>query len=420
MKKLFFLIISLSIVLLHSEDVSAQTWELRGSLRSWIRGFTHSPNEIDLMESRLKLELISGMGENSAFFVRSFLSHDGRSDDEVKLDLKQAYIDYYCDWVTFRFGKQLMTWGKADEINPTDVLNPQDLANILEDKIIRKIGLFALKANWYIVGFDLETIWKPQFEAMKLPQPGSKWNFLTKQEMSEMPSPTYPSDDLDNTEWGLRLSKTISMFDFSMSFYDGLESIYTPEMIYNMQTGTMRINRLLFHRVRMLGADFAGSVKSIGIWGEGAYFITRDEDGIDPIIKNPHIQFVVGSDYTFHNGLKVNVQFLQEIITKIADDAERDKEEKITSKLGVGLPLQQALTTRIALPFGSGDAHSIELFCIYDLKDEGYLAGPRIRYSPEDAVVIEVSASIFNGKSSSMFGKFSENDAVSIKCTYSF
>ncbi len=420
MKKLFLLIVTLSIALLYSEGLSAQTWELRGSLRGWIRGFTHSPNEIDLMESRLKLELISGMGENSAFFVRSYLSHDGRADDEVKLDLKQAYIDYYTGWTAFRFGKQLMTWGKADEINPTDVLNPQDLSNILEDKIIRKIGLFALKANWYIAGFDLETIWKPQFEAMKLPQPGSKWNFLIEQEISDMHSPTYPSDDLDNTEWGLRLSKTISMFDFSLSFYDGLENIHTPEMILNQQTGTMIVNRLLFHRVRMIGADFAGSVKSIGIWGEGAYFITRDEDGIDQYIKNPYIKFVLGSDYMFHNGLKVNVQFMQEIITKIDDEAERDKEEDIISKLGVGFPLQQALTTRIALPFGSGDAHSIELFCIYDLKDEGYLAGPKIRYSPEDAVVIEVSASIFNGESSSMFGRFSENDVVGIKCTYSF
>ena len=420
MKKLFLLIVTLSIALLHSEGLSAQTWELRGSLRGWIRGFTHSPNEIDLIESRLKLELISGMGENSTFFVRSFLSHDGRAGDEVKLDLKQAYIDYYTGWTAFRFGKQLMTWGKADEINPTDVLNPQDLSNILEDKIIRKIGLFALKANWYFGGFDLETIWKPQFEAMKLPQPGSKWNFLSVQEISEMPSPTYPSGDLDNTEWGLRLSKTVSMFDFSLSFYDGLENIHTPEMIFDIQTGSMKINRLLFHRIRMLSADFAGSVKSVGIWGEGAYFITRDEDGIDPYIKNPYIQFVLGSDYMFHNGLKVNVQFMQEIITKIDADAERDKEEDIISKLGVGLPLQQALTTRIALPFGSGDAHSIELFCIYDLRDEGYLAGPKIRYSPEDAVVIEVSASIFNGKSSSMFGRFSENDAVGIKCIYSF
>ena len=420
MKKLLFLIISLSIALLHCEDLSAQTWELRGSLRGWIRGFTHSPNEIDLMESRLKLELISGMGENSAFFVRSFLSHNGRSSDDVSLDLKQAYIDYYCDWATFRFGKQLMTWGKADEINPTDVLNPQDLSNILEDKIIRKIGLFALKANWYIAGFDLETIWKPQFEAMELPQPGSKWSFPIIQEISEMPAPTYPGDDLDNTEWGLRLSKTISMFDFSLSFYDGLENIHTPEMMYDPQIDTMKVNRLLFHRVRMIGADFAGSVKSIGIWGEGAYFITKDEDGIDPTIKNPHIRFVLGSDYTFHNGLKVNVQFLQEIITKIGDKAERVEEEKEISKLGVGFPLQQALTTRIAQPFGSGDVHSIELFCIYDLKDEGFLAGPKIRYSPEDAVVLEVSASIFNGKSNSMFGRFSKNDAVSIKCIYSF
>ena len=57
-------------------------------------------------------------------------------------------MDYYTDFVDIRFGKQLISWGKADEINPTDILNPQILSNITEDKIIRKIGLLSLKTDW--------------------------------------------------------------------------------------------------------------------------------------------------------------------------------------------------------------------------------------------------------------------------------
>ena len=143
--------------------IHAQDYTIRGNLRSWVRGFIEDPNEIDMTQTRLQLEILSGVGENAAFMASSYLTHDSRLSNQLRWDLKQAYIDYYTPWLTLRMGRQIISWGRADEINPTDILNPQDMSNFLEDKIARKKGLFAVRAGWLFNGFVLQTIWKPEY-----------------------------------------------------------------------------------------------------------------------------------------------------------------------------------------------------------------------------------------------------------------
>lgn len=415
----FLSVYAISILLLFAVKVDAQNVEVRGSLRGWVRGFTRSPNKIDLAESKLKLELLSTSGENIAFLTRCYFTHNGSDNQDIEIDFKQAYIDYYSDRLSFRIGRQIITWGKADEISPTDILNPQDLSNILEDKIIRKIGLFAVKLDWYFHDFELETVWKPEFKPMELPASDSKWNFKPAG-IPEAPR-LYPSNlEIGQTDLALKVSRTFSNFDLALSYFIGLDHLETNEIVYDSNTDQYRLIQQNYYRTEMLGAAFAGSIGSVGIWGETAYFLTKDDEGRDPLIKNPYLQCVIGSDYTFTNGIKVNAQYIQEFITRIDSGAERDMEEANFSRLGIVMPLQQALTTRIGKSFGSGEAHSIEFFMIYDLKDDGFLLSPKLVFSPEDALVFEVGTALFGGDNNSLFGRFSANDVVYLKCTFSF
>jgi hypothetical protein len=214
---------------------SGQTFDLRGSLRTWARGFITTPREMDLLETRLKLELVSTAGESGAFFARGYAVSEGQSrgdaahGNRVDLDLQEAYFDYYTDWLTVRVGRQLITWGKADEINPTDVLNPQNLSNIQEEKLIRKTGIFAFKTNWLFADFDLEAVWKPEFKPMLLPEPGSRWfPFVLPGGITDLPPFTLPGKGFEDTEWALRLLRTFGMFDFSLTHFNGWDHIFTP------------------------------------------------------------------------------------------------------------------------------------------------------------------------------------------------
>ena len=115
-----------------------------------------------------------------------------------------------------------------------------------------------------------------------------------------------------------------------------------------------------------------------------------------------------------------NLQYFHQYITEIDNDAEEKSEEAIISKLGIGMPLQQAASLRINKKFGAGEVHSLELFGLYDLKDQGVLLQPKLAISPEDTFLVELGTIIFAGDEESLFGRFNDNDQVYVKGTYSF
>jgi len=396
-----------------------KSWELRGSLRELGKVFTESPNGVDLFESRLKLELISTLGKNTAFRALGYTVHQ-YPQKTLQFNLQEAYLDFYTKYADFRFGQQTNAWGKADEINPTDIINPQDLTNITEDKSIRKIGLFQAKADLKFYEFVLTALWKPAFEYMQIPKLDSRWAFFTIPGVTNLPAPEYPENKFENTEWAFKLARTISSVDFSVSYFDGWDNIFTPVITVDNTTHQPTLEKLETHRTKMIGADFATSLFSAGFWGEGAYFMTEDDEGIDPLIKNPYFQFVLGADYQFSNNYKINIQYFQEVVTKTDDDAEKTSEEDMISKLGIGLPLKQALTARFEKKFGLTEEFKFELFGIYDIKDNGILLTPKFFYSPEDGVNIEAGYHIFAGDDQSFWNRFEHNDELYLKCTYSF
>jgi hypothetical protein len=404
MKNLVYLF-SLLFLLPYSDLYSQEfNYEIHGNVRQWTGTFLHSPAEMGLSETKVKLDLTSSFRESAAFRVLSYYTYDGLTRSGV-LELKEGYLDYYSSLVDVRFGKQIITWGKADELNPTDILCPQNMGNILEDKAIRKMGLVFFRSDWNLDFITLTAIWKPEFNFLHLPPLNSRWSFFGIPGIMSLPEPVYPNRELKNTEWAFKLSKTVDRFDFTLSWFDGWDNIFTPEVIINPAAPEPQLN-FVFHRTRMIGADFASVAGSFGFWGEGGYFITEDHQGRDPNIKNPYIQYVIGADYDFGSNVKLNVQYYQELITKIDNDAERTSEENITSKLGLNLPLQQALSCRIEKKFGEGDAHRVELLTLFDPKHSGIMMIPKLAYSPEDAFIVEIGGALFSGKSSSLFGRF--------------
>jgi len=255
---------------------------------------------------------------------------------------------------------------------------------------------------------------------MQIPPLDSRWAFFSLPNITELPNPTYPENKFENTEWAFKLSRTISSVDFSLSYFDGWDNIFTPVMKVDPGTNKPTLDNLVTNRTKMFGADFATSIASVGFWGEGAYFRTSDNEGVDPLNKNPYIQFVIGADYQFNNNYKINIQYFQEVVTKTDSDEEKTTEENMLSKLGIGLPLQQALTCRFEKKFGLSEEYKLELFGIYDLKDNGAMITPKFFYSPEDGFNIEVGYNIFDGTTESFWNRFQNNDEFYLKCTYSF
>jgi len=410
------------VMLMSAGAYADMTYELRGSVREWLKVFASDPNPLSLLETRVKLELLSTLGENTAFKAETYLVYEPINGQALDIDMQEVYIDFYSERIDMRVGKQVIAWGKADELNPTDIINPEEIVNITEEKNIRKKGLTAVKADVKFEDLVFTGICIADFAIHDFPPPGSSWDFFSGQMQQALaamgitytPEVIPPENRLDSLQWAFKLSKTMEMLDFSFSYANVWDNLFTP---YMASPGEMYF---VFYRTQMFALDFAASLFDFGLWFEGAYFYTRDPGGTDDFIKNPYIQYVVGMDYTLPWDLKVNVQFFHEIITMIDSEAERQVEEANISRLGLSLPVQRALSFRIGKNFGEADANSFEIFGIVDLKDGGIMMGPKMVITPEDAVKVEFGVQIFDGRQESIFNLFNLNDEYFVKATYSF
>jgi len=231
MRRIFALVLVVSFTAVLTERASAQTYELRGSVREWVKNYLHDPYDRGLLESRVKLELLSALGDNSAFRVKSYYIYDGLSKTGA-WDFQEAYIDFYSSRLDLRFGKQVIPWGKADELNPTDVLNPQDLANITEEKNIRKTGLLAVKGDVRLGENTLILVWKPEFDYVRIPTRDPRLELIPIPGAAVLPDPVMPANELDQTEWAVKLERTFGMYDISVSYFDGWDNIFSPVFDY--------------------------------------------------------------------------------------------------------------------------------------------------------------------------------------------
>src|SRR5262249_50680663 len=54
-------------------------------------------------------------------------------------ELRAAWVEFQPkEWLELKLGNQYMTWGRADGLNPTDLINPKDLTRMVADETEQK------------------------------------------------------------------------------------------------------------------------------------------------------------------------------------------------------------------------------------------------------------------------------------------
>ena len=130
------------------------------------------------------------------------------------VDLREAYVNGYLGPVDIRLGKQIIVWGRADALNPTNNLTPIDfrIRSPLEDDI--RIGNVGARAFLRLSPVRIEGVWMPVYLATELPNVG------LPQFVSFGP-PKYPSLDLRNGLVAGRVHLELAAFDMSVSYLRG-------------------------------------------------------------------------------------------------------------------------------------------------------------------------------------------------------
>ena len=387
-----------------------------GSLRGSYWNISHNPiGRNDFGVAALWLKAAPHLGEKATLNVEGWTRASNElSSDSTQSLLREGYLDTGIGAADFRIGKQIIVWGKADQLNPTDNLSPRDNALFIAESDDQRQGTVAAKGTYNFSddysGMAATAIWLPRFRPNIQPIPPT-------------PGVTFSESIPGGDQYAVKLEQSGKSVDWSMSYFHGYD--LNPDIsIQSAQPGALNLS-LQYHRIRVLGADAATVLGRYGLRAEMAYTQTEDAAGSDPFIKNPFFYGVFGADRTFFEYLNVNVQYFERRISNYSDpNAIADP---LTRTVAIQQSIvsnqqdssQQGLSMRIADKW-LHETLDAELAVVYNLTRSDYLLRPKIGYAFDDHWKGLLGATLFRGDANTFFGMLRDRSAVFGELRYSF
>jgi hypothetical protein len=438
-KKLFFFIIA-GVLLFNTASFADSESEKKKTLLDMIDGsveyrvfpYFHRARGDDRVVNEVSAELRirRKLGDYFDFLaVPRFIMDDdhlshGAMDDLVDKDirrniinLKEWHLRFKKDYFSASAGKQIFSWGTADMFNPTDNLNPRDFTDFIENE---KIGVPSVSLDYFRSSWKLEFIFIPLFTPTRLPLFDTRWSPVPEGFPLPINQRDLPAQSMKNAQYATRASITLNGWDFSVSYFDGFESVpagqvdtsrvFVPVPVpgfVSVPTGITPV----YDKVRIIGGDFSTTFDKFEIHGESAYYRRDNND------RNSYLQYIFGFNYTIDDiisdhDVKLTLEYAREEIVDRADNPGRYIDFELSHVF------RNSLMGKIVYEFDY--RKKIQIGGIYNINHHDYLIQPKFCYRPTDNWDIETGFDILGGGSETLFGRYSKNDRFFAKAKYSF
>jgi hypothetical protein len=313
-------------------------------------------------------------------------------------------------------------WGRLDEVQPSDVINPIDAARfILMGRSEARRGVAFVRGRFVASErFTLEGVLAPVFRRGtfdELDEPSSPFNLTRDLVLPAIAEATEndvvhdtPEVAWRNVSGGARALATIGRFDVAGSVYRGVDAfgILSFEPQVSTSPGTAVVGSLVerYPRFTMLAADFE-TVTGDWAWrGEVAAFVDkRLAAGSSPDGVDGHV-FEAGFGVDRRAG---DYRVFGSIITR----REWSEQDVTVNRTNVNL------VGSIERPFGR-DRYRVRVFGVVNPGDAAAFLRGVFSWSLQDNVAIEGSAAAFLGTSDDALGRFKERDFLFARLRYWF
>lgn len=389
--------------------------QFSGSLRS---GYWSSSRDLDdrahLATAALWLKAQAPLSSQLHLTVEGWV----RSDDLVREqmswgELREAYLDLRLDTVDVRIGKQIIVWGRADRLNPTDNLTPRDFTLLTVDDDDQRVGTPAIRLSYFFDRFSLTGIWLPLFTPHTIPLPHLAPTMRLRE---HSPSPTF-------AQWAVKLDHSGGVVDWSLSYFDGYDVI--PDLrLGRVRTPAVPVT-LTHNRIRVIGADAASTVGRFGLRGEAAYTFTSDPHGRDPLVKNSFFFLVLGVERTFLEYLNVNVQYLLRVLTRfrdvedLRDPFRRSAAGQIAAVTSQRDAIQHGASLRIGYRWWQETVET-ECAAVLSFTRLDFLLRPKVVYAVSDRWTVALGGDVVRGSRRTVFGRLRQNASAYLEIRYNF
>ena len=358
------------------------------------------------------------------------LRKDYSEEERTRAFVYEDYLSLDRERWALRIGRQLVTWGRADSLRPTDVFQRHDFTDLIEN---REEGIEVVKLDFTRGARTLELVWAPVFDPdVVSDRTDNRWTGIpTEADVAglgrvrlsfEEDARQRPPATLASGQFGARLSGSARGWDFAGMIYDGYDRI--PTVIRRDVTAldpaglTATLRLTPSHaRIQVLGGDVATVCGAWGVRGEAAYTRTTDLAPGVTGVNDPYLRVTAGIDRTFsHPGLGESLT----LIAQYALDTEPGKAGPIGSQdVDPWLhPYRQAFVLHTIWQLSEG--FQVQLRGYLNLVQKDFVLQPEISWKPRDATTILLGGASLGGRTDTFFGQYRDNDRVRLLIAYAF
>lgn len=216
---------------------------------------------------------------------------------ESEIELNEAYLQVGLGpRIDLKLGRQIVVWGKSDNLRITDILNPLDLRwpGLVDIRYLRlpvtMTRLDYYQGNWNLGGF---LIHEPRFN--KFPVYNGEFYPLNR----PLPDPEESETSLSNQQAALSLNGIFSGWDLSL--YAAYVYDRQP-YVSDLTTARREYEKVLFAGTAANIAFGNWLIKGEAAYWEGLRFANSDEE------KN-RLDIMVGADYSGFSETTISLEF---------------------------------------------------------------------------------------------------------------
>jgi len=397
---------------LHSEmGVFTKDWKSFSTAYNWLRLDVDAKRNSAQLHSRIE------------FWYNGLESVHGLNDNPFETPLREFQIYVPVGPVDVRLGKQLILWGTADELNPTDVINPENYYEFaLPTKAERKIPTFSAKIDWYSPFGTLTGVYVPFFTSDQFPRAGDPWAVPLLATLQNIQSDIYSRLQSVNDKWrtghpqfALKYSNYVGNTDFSVSYYNGVWS--TPSFRFIPSNFFLDPGEIVpeYLKFQMVGADFQTALGAYTLRGEFAYYTDKyfqseiQLSGVPVPLgleNKPQVYGIVGVDRFLFQTWYLNLQFGVDYILHYSNNIIRDQ----TWYLG-SVTIQKTLFREKLQIEGA-------IFGNFITRD--YFTRLTLMYKIQDALHVSILGNLIGSDAQEFIGQYKDHDQVSLRVEYFF
>ncbi len=333
------------------------------------------------------------------------LSRDSSSHGRIR----ELYWRQQAGPVDIKVGRQIIAWGRADGLNPTDYLSPRDFTLLTTQDSDLRHGNEAVNLSFAHSTGVWAAYWFPDAASNTLP-------------LESVPGVIYRKETAPkSSQWALKWEGSGTNIDGSLSYFDGYDP--TPDLLLG-STSPQGIEVILRNqRAQVIGADISWVNNGV-IWrAESAWLLTNSEGPQDFHHKKPQIWLIGGGEWALDNNLTLGLQATVKHVFDYSDPNElaAGPEQAIvwrqTATSNQTDKDQHGITWRVAKRW-LNDTLTAETTGVVVWPNPGGITRVTVDYAINDNLRVLVGAEDYFGPEHSYFGQLQRNGMTYFQLRY--